>query len=270
MNKQTSRNQRADSSSWSRRLLPILAIFMLYSIASPQVGGVSNNMLERKDLPGLDAHLKLIDFYRKAAQEAFDEGNYAVAERIARRGESISQRPGSFATIRGEALIRLGLFEEALFVLKESKPSVQDRSSFARIGWLLARLGKTEESFSMVSAGLLELVMPKSMLEYVPKVNSKRNLELYWLLEVGIFTSSDPNNREQAIFYYSAAQKIKPNDSYINLRLGDSYMVEKNYKAAADCYRRVKTGISHIDAHAGNQLRQAERMIRKQKVSAGG
>ena len=204
----------------------------------------------------------IADTYAKASKSAFKEGNYATAERAARNGLAVLPGNVTLLRLQGEALIRLGYETEALRVLREVNDSQQDTASFARIGWLMARLGQTSESLNMASSGVLDQLLPESLVGTVPYPRSQKALEAYWLLTIAIEAEMYAND-DESIYYYKAALEIWPSHVVPNFRLGKIYLRKHRWQEAADCYGRITTGPEKVVADAKVIHDVAVRMVAK-------
>jgi len=204
----------------------------------------------------------ILDSYARASKAAFRDGDYVTAERAARDGLAVGPNTVGLLRLQGEALIRLGLEAEALRVFKEVNDSQKDTASFARIGWLMGRLGQTSESFNMASNGVLDQLLPETLVGTVPYPRTKRALEAYWLLTMAMESEMYAND-DESMYYYTAALEIWPMHVVPNFRLGKIYLRKHRWQEAADCYGRITTGPEQVVADARVIHDVAVRMVAK-------
>lgn len=200
--------------------------------------------------------MRVASIYVTASTSALLEGNYAVAERAARNGLDVVPDDSRLLYLRGEALIRLGHNTEALPIYEQINSRAENKKSFARIGLLLVRLGRTGESLSRVEAGLLDLKLPPSLRGTVPTPRSQRDLEVYWLLTIGIVSESYAND-DESLYYYGAAQTLRPNDLIANFRLGRIHMRSERYEEAIAYFERVRSAPAKVQAEADQKRKLA-------------
>ncbi|MCH7905091.1 MAG: hypothetical protein IH944_11090 [Armatimonadetes bacterium] len=222
--------------------------------SSPNVGQQFSQKI-RQDQDWLMLQ-EIANIYVTASKSALLEGDYAVAERAARNGLDVVPSSLRLLRLQGEALIRLGYHAEALRVVMQYNDSQKDKASFARIGLLLARLGQTAESLRRVKAGLLDLNLPESLQRTVPTPRSQRELEVYWLLTIGIVSESYAND-DESLYYYGAAQQLRPNDLIANFRLGRIHMRKHEYERAIAYFERVRSAPAKVQAEADQKRKLA-------------
>ena len=202
----------------------------------------------------------IVDTYARASKSAFEDGDYAVAERAARNGLAVVPNSMGLLRLQGESLIRMGLEREALRVYIQINKTMSDNNSFARIGLLLTRAGRYQESLNMAGMGLLESTLSRSLSSYAIRPNNRRNLEAYWLLTIGALAGQYAND-EECIYYYSQAQEINHSHLLANYRLGKILLRKKQYESALEYLGNIRNGPEAVMREVGNMSRIAKARV---------
>ncbi|MEX2242302.1 MAG: tetratricopeptide repeat protein [Fimbriimonadaceae bacterium] len=173
--------------------------------------------------------------YVNVGREAIEKGDYRAAERAARAGLAVVPDWPRLLQLQGEALIRLGNYPEALSVLTEANDKSKDQATYARIGFLLARVGRASESLRMANAGFVERILPKTLEGMYPVPTGTAGLEAYWLFAIGMIANED----DEATYYYTASEALDSSPIALNRLFGKIHLRNKRYAEAKESFDRV-------------------------------
>ena len=216
---------------------------------SDQQEFVGKRTLPPEMMADVKALAAIADVYADASVKALEDGDYATAERAARNGLDVVPNDVRLLRHQGEALIRLRRNAEALKILESVSAIQPDQQTFARVALLMARVGKSDESRGMVAADLLESVLPAPLKGSVSKPNTKKDLEAYWALTIGLVSELSAND-EQSLYYYTEARQLWPTSNAVNSRLGKVLLRNKRFSEAAVCFNDIKQGSAEVVAEA--------------------
>jgi tetratricopeptide (TPR) repeat protein len=252
------RNDMEETRSLKRVTCVVAIIFLAAATVPARAQGSNPAPRHVKSADEMDA-----ETIAGRARALLNKGEYRAAEEIARTGLFTWKTPGphmedtAVKRALAEALLRQGQDRQAIALEKEVYSFWHDKYSRVRIGILLCRLGKYDESRQLFDKELVISTMPPDSRSMWKDPGNMTALEGDWLLAAGL--QEDANGPISPAYYYEAAIKRIPSNGYLTYALGQLYARNRKYASAAVQFRKAAANsVGVLKRAAGQALKEAE------------
>lgn len=220
---------------------------------------IGKRSLPRSDSSPLGERFKNVSRSEELARGFLERGKYIEA--ISTCEEALAEADTtSLRRVLSEALLRYGRPAEALSQLLIVNQAHQDDRSYARIGFVLLKLGRRRESVERYSTELVSRYYKGAPghLAAIPKGRSNAELKGAWELAIGLIEDIHASDSD-ALYYFRLARRSIPNNPLLNMRMGKILLRQKVFGEAHECFVRAARGGTE------ELKRQAERELAKLK-----
>jgi len=217
---------------------------------------------------------KLVDGWVTKSRQAVNAGQYLKAEQMARQALTLLPDAGEIHAFGaeqalGEALLRQGKNQEALNTFTDLAKHNPQPYVLCRVGLLLARLGRIEESRTLWNTKFETTWFGEDQQQdqFLPATDNQALLEGSWLLQ-----TEDQERTDDAIALYYAQKAVQliPKNPILQLVLGDKYLESKKYAQAVAALKiAAKRGVGVCKSKATGDLRMAEWLLNYPEYERG-